>query len=157
MKFQTTSITTWSFVHLILPWIRLQTSTIQCRIFRKIETKRRCCADYIGSDSYVATQVRATVFIPWLLLNRSFDISICVFTLNHNSMHLWRLKTVKHTQVLANHSSGRLLSSLQSITPKQSILMGGENIYLLLLNIYFLCKNLDNIIRGPQRTVQKNK
>ncbi len=25
--------------------------TIQRRIFRKIETKRRCCADYIGSDS----------------------------------------------------------------------------------------------------------
>ncbi len=37
-------------------------------IFKKIETKRRCCTDYIGSDSNVATQVWVTVFIIWSLL-----------------------------------------------------------------------------------------
>ncbi len=31
--------------------------TIRHGIFKKIETKRQCCAKYIGSDSNAATQV----------------------------------------------------------------------------------------------------
>ncbi len=45
--------------------------TICHRIFRNIETKRRCkrcCADYIGFYSNLAAQVWATVFITWSLL-----------------------------------------------------------------------------------------
>ncbi len=40
--------------------------TIRRRISRK--TKRRCCANYIGSDSNVTTHKRVTVFITWSLL-----------------------------------------------------------------------------------------
>ncbi len=38
-------------------------------LFRKIKTERRCCADYIGSDCNVATQVWVTIFITWSLLH----------------------------------------------------------------------------------------
>ncbi len=50
MKNQTASVRNLSFVHFILPWIRLQTRHNLTWIFKKIETKRQCCADYIGSD-----------------------------------------------------------------------------------------------------------
>ncbi len=73
-------------------------------------------------------------------------------------------------QTYTSHSSGRLLSSLQSAMPVQTensdegggggggVKNRAEN-SLLLQNYYvcFLCKNLDNIIRGPQRTVQNKK
>ncbi len=42
-KFQTVSVRTCSLVHFILPWIYKQ-GTIR-QYFRKINTKRRCCAD----------------------------------------------------------------------------------------------------------------
>ncbi len=45
---------------------------------------------------------------------------LCVFNLNHSSVHLWGMYAVKHTQLLANHSSGCLLQSLQSSTPIQT-------------------------------------
>ncbi len=96
------------------------TSTIRCGIFRKIETKRRCCADYIGSDTNWVT-----VFITWsLLLCLLLQIIwyvLSVFDLNHSNVHLWGMYPVKHTQLLANHSSGRLLLSLQSSTPIQTV------------------------------------
>ncbi len=62
--------------------------------FQKTKTKRQCCADYIGSDSIVAT---------------------------HNCEYC-EYPSVKDTdtQVLANQSSGRLLPSLQSATPIQT-------------------------------------
>ncbi len=41
--------------------------TIRRGIFIKIETKRRCRDDYIGSDSNVNTQVWVTVLITWSL------------------------------------------------------------------------------------------
>ncbi len=45
---------------------------------------------------------------------------LCVLNLNHSSVHLWRMYAVKHTQLLANHSNGRLLLSLQSTKPIQT-------------------------------------
>ncbi len=69
---------------------------------------------------------------------------------------------VKHTQVLANHSSGRLLQSLQSTMPIQTarsdegVKNRTEN-SLLLLNYVFWCKNIDNILSGHQITVQNKK
>ncbi len=70
--------------------------------------------------------------------------------------------TGKHTQLLANHSSGRLLLSLQSSTPVQTKRSdeGGQKQDRKLpitSKLCFLCKNLDNIISGPQRTVQNKK
>ncbi len=63
---------------------------------------------------------------------------LCVFNLNHCSVHLWRMWAVKQ-KVLANHSRGRLLPSLQSTTPIQTKRSdeGGQNRTensLLLLN-----------------------
>ncbi len=94
---------------------------IRCGIFKKIETKRRCCADYIWSDSNVTTQVWVTVFITWSLLlclfYRSFDMYWVIFAffyLNHSSVHLQWMYAVKLTQLLASRSIGCLLPSLQS-------------------------------------------
>ncbi len=76
---------------------------IRSRIFKKIETKRGCCADYIGSDSNVTTQAQVTLFIKWslllCLLNRSFDMYwvICVFDLNHSSVRLWGMNVCCQT------------------------------------------------------------
>ncbi len=70
---------------------------------------------------------------------------------------------VKHTQLLVNHSSGRLLPSLQSATPIQTersdegVKNRTENSLLLLHYDVFLCKNLDDIISGSKRTVQNEK
>ncbi len=98
MKIQTASVRTWSFVHLILLQIRLQTRHNWTQDFPKIETKWRCCADFIGSNSNVATQVWVTVFITWSLLLCLFLQIVwyvlsylCVFDLNHSSVHLWRM------------------------------------------------------------------
>ncbi len=60
------------------------------------------------------------------------------------------------------HSKGCLLPSLQSSTAIQTERSdeGGQeqdrNRLLLLNYDVFLCKNIDNIISGPQRTVQNN-
>ncbi len=63
--------------------------TIRHRIFRKIETKRRCCADYTGSDSNVATQVWVTVIITCSLLCLLLQIIwyeyLCIFNI-HNCL-----------------------------------------------------------------------
>ncbi len=142
--------------------------TIRHRIFRKIETKRRCCADYSGSDSNVATQVWVTVFSTWSLL-----LCLLLQIVWYEYLGVFKSKSQQHssvkdigcqtytTTVLANHSSGRLLPSLQSTTPIQTKHSdeGGQNRTensLLLLNYVFWFKNLDNIICGPQRTVQNN-
>ncbi len=63
------------------------------------------------------------------------------------------------TYTTVNYSSGHLLKSLQSATPIQTECSdeGGQNRTedgILLLNYAFDVKNLDNIISGPQRTVQ---
>ncbi len=102
-------------------------------IFKRIETKRRCFADYIGSNSSVATQVGVTVFIMWSLLlrvYRLFDMNVmsCLritHDLNHSSVHLG-MYNVKYIELLANHR--HLLPSLRSAMPIQierSVLRGG--------------------------------
>ncbi len=60
---QTASVRTRSFVYFILLQISLQTSHNSTF---KTETKRQCCADYIGSD--VTRKMWFTVFITWALL-----------------------------------------------------------------------------------------
>ncbi len=83
--------------------------TIQCKIFRKIKTKRQCCVNYIGSNNNVlSVTTDCLIWIEYL----------CVSDLNDSSVHLGC--TVKNTQLLANHSSGHLLPSLQSSTPIQT-------------------------------------
>ncbi len=116
-----------------------------------------------------STQVWVTVFITWsLLLCLSLQIvwyiawyeHLWVFDLKHSSVHLGRMLAVKHTQLLANHTGGHLLPSLQATTSIQTERSdeGGQNRTensLLHLNDYvFWCKNIDNIIIGPQRMVQ---
>ncbi len=60
--------------------------------------------------------------ITYLLIGTEY---LCIFNLNHSSVYLWRMQAVKHRQLLANHSSGRLLPSLQSpCLFKQSIHQG---------------------------------
>ncbi len=55
---------------------------IQCGIFRKIETKRRCCATILD-PTVMSQHTSVTVFITssllLCLLNRSFDMSIYAF------------------------------------------------------------------------------
>ncbi len=52
------------------------------------------------------------------------DCLICIelydFYLNHSSFYLWGKYALKHTQLLANHSSECLLLSLQSSTTIQT-------------------------------------
>ncbi len=93
-------------------------------------------------------------FITWFT-NALSVITDCLmywvfmcFNLNHSSVHLW--KTAK---LLANHSSGCLLLSLQSTKPIQTersdegVKTGQKIAYPK------LC--LDNIISGHRRTVKK--
>ncbi len=94
---------------------------------KRLKIKRRCCAILDPTVmSQIATQVWVTVFISWSLLLCLFlqivwyVLSYSCFYLNHSSVHLWGIYTVKHTQLIANHSSGQLLPSLQSTTPIQT-------------------------------------
>ncbi len=107
MNIQTASVRTWSFVQFILPLIHLQRQESVWRgIFKKIETKRRRCADYIGSDSNVTTQVWVTFqFVITIALSVITDHLICMeclclFYLNHISSHLWGMYAVKHTELV---------------------------------------------------------
>ncbi len=74
--------------------------TIRRRISRKIETKRRCCANCIRSDSNVTTHMWVTVFITWSLLICLMLQSVDTLSTgylwnfmesNHSSVHLWRM------------------------------------------------------------------
>ncbi len=58
--------------------------TIWCRIFRRIETKRQCCTDSIGSDS---TGVSNCFY--YNCFDSLFDIYwvFTAFNLNHSSVH----------------------------------------------------------------------
>ncbi len=87
------------------------------------------------------------------------DAVLTIFDLmSLHSTHQCRTYAVKHTQLLANHSSGCLLPCLQSSsTPIQTErsdegVKTGQKIAYFLLTV-FLCKNIDNIISWPQRTV----
>ncbi len=97
MKFQTASVRTWSFVHLILHGFIYKQVTIRRRIFRKIETKRWCCADNIGSDSNNAPHTRVSncfyhvVTIALSVKQISWYEYLCDFNLNHSCIHLWRM------------------------------------------------------------------
>ncbi len=102
----------------------------------------------------------------FLCYYRSFDMFFfsiyAFFKLNHSSVHLWRMLAVNHTQLLANHSSGRLLHNLQSATAiktehtDEGIKNRTENSLLLLNYDVFGCKNLDQFISGPQSTEQNH-
>ncbi len=76
MKYQTMSVRTWSFVHFIVDSF---TNKAQRRIFRKIETKRQCCVDYIGFDSNVTVFItRSSIALPVVR-----DRLICIEYLIH--------------------------------------------------------------------------
>ncbi len=82
--------------------------------------------DYIGSNT---TSVRNLCGLLICLLNTSFDMNIYDF-FKPKSQQRPSMRNVKHTQLLANHSRGRLLPSLQSSTPIQtepSDWGGGQN------------------------------
>ncbi len=63
------------------------------------------------------------------------------------------MRNVKHTQLLANHSSGRLLPSLQSSTPIQTepsdggggVKTGQKIAYYFKMMMFLYKKNIDNI------------
>ncbi len=132
MKFQTALIETWSFVCFRLVYKR---GAIRCRIFRKIETKIRYCAEYTGSDS----NVWVTVFFAWSLLLCLFDVPIyegCRLSDIHNSKC-----TIRHA-----YSNGAFQWGAQNRT---------ENSLLLLKYDDFHAKY--NIISGSQWTKQKTK
>ncbi len=81
---------------------------------------------------------------------------LCDFNLNHSSIHLWGMYTV-NTQLLSNHSCGRLLPSLQSVTPIQTE-FSDDGVRKPIPNYdVFWCKNLDNILSGSHRTGQSKK
>ncbi len=69
-----------------------------------------------------------TIGLSIITVNVMCTEYLCVFNLNHSSVHLCRMYAVKHTLLLANHSSGRLLQSLQSVTPQtERSDEGGQN------------------------------
>ncbi len=74
--FQTTSIRRWSLVHLILPWISLQTSHNSTRGLKNVLTKRRYYADYIGSDRNITTKCVFSLRDHYCFVSyyRSFDM-----------------------------------------------------------------------------------
>ncbi len=113
------SVRTLSFVHHRFFY---KQSTIWGGIFRKSETKRLYCADYIGSDTNVAIdKCEVTAFNMCSLLLRLLQQIINIYwVFNHSSFHIWGMYAVKHTQVLANHSRGYLHQSLQSAMPIQT-------------------------------------
>ncbi len=92
MKFQTASVRTWSFVNFIY-----KQGTIRHRLFRKIETKRQCCTDYIGSDSNVAPHTSMSncfyhmVTIALSVKQINWYEYLCDFNLNHSCIHLWKM------------------------------------------------------------------
>ncbi len=123
MKIQSMSATIRPPLLSFLQRIRLQTR--HNSIFKKIETKRRCCVKYIESDSNFTTHkcncFYYVVTFVWSVITDCLNyIELCIFDLNPSSIHLWGIYAVQHTQVLANHSSGRLLQSPQSATPIQT-------------------------------------
>ncbi len=75
----------------------------------------------IGSDSNVATQLFLLCghycFVCFYRLFNMYWVFMRPKSQQHPSM---RNVAVKHTQLLANHSSGRLLPSLQFTTPSQT-------------------------------------
>ncbi len=96
--------------------------------------------------------------IAWYVLSY-----LCVSDLSQSSVHLWGMYYQTHT-TLANYSSWRLHPSLQCTMPIQTKRSDEcvknrklENRILLLNYDVFWCKNIDNIISGPQRTVQNKK
>ncbi len=111
--------------------------TIWGRIFRQIETKRQCYADYIRYDSNVAPHKCEWLFslcsghYCFVWYYRSFKMYwvFYIFNLNHSIVHLWRMSAVKHAQLLANQSIGCSLRSLQSSTLIQTERSdeGGQN------------------------------
>ncbi len=79
MKIQTASVRTWSFVHFILPQIRLQTSHNSTQDFQKEwNWKTMLCWIYWIQQYCRNTKVWVTDVITWslllCLLNRSFDM-----------------------------------------------------------------------------------
>ncbi len=116
MKYQTASVRTWSFVHFILPHNRLQTRHTSKGIFKDIETKRRCCVTILDPTVMPHHTSVSNCFYYVITIDLSFITDrlkcteyVCIFDWNHSSVHLWRIKAVKHTQLLSNHSSGCLL------------------------------------------------
>ncbi len=100
MKIQTASVRTWSFVHFILLQIRLQTRNNLTQDFKKDWNLKTMLCEYIRSDSNVAKQVWVTYYmITIALLLLVLYEYLCVFNLNHSSVHLWRMYTVKHTTI----------------------------------------------------------
>ncbi len=72
------SVGTWCFVHFT---VGLFTNKAQFdRIFRTIETNRRCCADYIGSDSHVSNTSVSNCFyyVVTIALSVITDNLICI-------------------------------------------------------------------------------
>ncbi len=74
--------------------IRLQTR--HNSIFKKIETKRRCCVKYIESDSNFTTHkcncFYYVVTFAWSVITDCLIyIELCIFDLNHSSIHLLAL------------------------------------------------------------------
>ncbi len=115
MKIQSMSATIRPPLLSFLQRIRLQTRHNSTHD-TWFETNRRCCVKYIESDSNVATHkcncFYYVVTLAWSVITDCLIcIELCIFDLNHSSVHLWGIYAVQHTQVLANHSSGRLLQS----------------------------------------------
>ncbi len=149
MKFQTTSVRTWSFIHFILPWIRLQTRQFDTGLKLKdyaVPTMLDFCLFCHLSLSVITDHLICTQYL-------------CVFNLNHiicSSVKDVGCQTVYNciskAYQLAKHTSGHFhhtSPSLQSTTPFQTERSdeGGQNRTensLLLLNYwgFFLRKNL---------------
>ncbi len=99
-----------------------------------------------------------TIALSFLTDRLIYSEYLCVFDLNHSGVNLWRMYAVKHSQQWAFTSESTILHTCSNRAFWWGELNTGQKNSLLLLNYdVFWCKNLDNIISGPQRTVQNNK
>ncbi len=150
------------------PWIHLQTSTIRCRIFKKIETKRWCCATILDLTVMSNRASVSNFFITWSLLC-CLILQIVWFDWIELFIHFWpkslqrpsmrnvggqTYTTVSQSQQWAFTSESTILH----IYSNRVFLLRGvknrtENRLLLINYDAFWCKNLDNI--GPHWTSAK--
>ncbi len=90
MRFETASVRTWSFVHLILPWICLQTRHNSTWDFH---AWIQCLDPTVMSHHTSASNYFLQIVIKLILLSviKAHLICTCVFNQKHSRVHLWRM------------------------------------------------------------------
>jgi len=129
--------------------------------------KHNLCIPFLLIPTLGKSVSNCFYYVVTIALSVITDRLICIelfmcFNINHCSIHLWGMYTVKQTTV--SQSQQWVFTSESTILPtylNQAFEKGGQNRTensLLLLNYdVFWCKKLENIISEPQRTIKIKK